>query len=139
MNRLKAVFILAIHFWKHVLAKATLRYDRGGEARFVDNYRADRLLPLERDARERLADWQRCIGCGLCDAVCPSAAGETGPGPQLIVGAGLRDLSAMHTLVDEVEALADCAECDDCHAVCPVDVPVADVLRFVAARARALS
>ena len=71
MRRAYAIALLAWHFWKHILLKVTFLYRRGGQNRFVENYREDRVFPVPASVRDRLPEWQACTGCGLCDAYAP--------------------------------------------------------------------
>lgn len=92
---------------------------------FVDNRRTDVLAS---DCREIL----RCIRCGACLNVCPVYRQASGhayrsvyPGP---VGAVLSPLLAG----DRFKELADLPKasslCGACNEVCPVDIPIPDLL-----------
>lgn len=92
---------------------------------FVDNRRAEVLAS---DCREIL----RCIRCGACLNVCPVYRQASGhayrsvyPGP---VGAVLSPLLAG----DKFKELADLPKasslCGACNEVCPVDIPIPDLL-----------
>ncbi len=92
---------------------------------FVDNGRTDVLAS---DCREIL----RCIRCGACLNVCPVYRQASGhayrsvyPGP---VGAVLSPLLAK----EKFPAFADLPKasslCGACHEVCPVDIPIPDLL-----------
>lgn len=92
---------------------------------FVDNRRTEVLAS---NCREIL----RCIRCGACLNVCPVYRQSSGhayrsiyPGP---VGAVLSPLLAG----DKFKELADLPKastlCGACHEVCPVDIPIPDLL-----------
>jgi L-lactate dehydrogenase complex protein LldF len=100
---------------------------------FVDNGRTDVLAS---DCREIL----RCIRCGACLNVCPVYRQASGhayrsvyPGP---VGAVLSPLLA----ADKFPALADLPKasslCGACNEVCPVNIPIPDLLLRLRNRAK---
>lgn len=123
----KAFWLLGYHFWKHIFKKITFQYDRGGERRFVDNYAPDRLLPLPADTRAVLPSWQRCTACGICDAMYPHEVSLMG----LVVN-GVRDFSAQPALSSAAAQFTDVAKLEAASRACPNDVPVGDVVHFIA-------
>lgn len=133
----RALGLLALHFWKHVFRKLTFTYARGGSARFVENYRDDRLLGVDPEERAALPTWQACIACGLCDALC--AASGSVPATRdvsvtLTLASGPRDFSQLPLVGSDLALLASEGRCDDCGAcedACPVGVPIRDVVRFL--------
>lgn len=134
MNRLRALVLLGWHFALHLLRKVTLTYRRGGAKRFRANYDPDRLLPVEPNDRATLAAWQRCTGCGLCEAVCAEAGLVTrGPhaGPMVLMTAGTRDLSALPAASSAAgDPGAGIPGAAEAAALCPVGVPIPDVIAF---------
>jgi ferredoxin len=128
MNRFRAIALLAIYFWKHVFLKLMLLYRAGGSDRFVANYAPDRVLPIPDHVRQSLPAWHGCIGCGLCDAV--------GPRPEVsvmtLVGAGLRDFTMREDVAGNAQAVLDAGDCSAMERLCPVRVPIGEVLRFLA-------
>ena len=135
--KLRALGLLALHFWKHVFKKLTLTYSAGGKERFTSNYREDRLLGLEREERDALPSWQACIGCGLCDALCASSSAVPATRDvslSLTMACGPRDFSHLPLIASDIAALTEGARCDDCGAcasACPTGVPIREVVRFL--------
>jgi L-lactate dehydrogenase complex protein LldF len=92
---------------------------------FLDNGRAEILAG---DCREIL----RCIRCGACLNVCPvyrQASGHayrsTYPGP---VGAVLTPLLAGRSFEEFSDLPFASTLCGACHEVCPVDIPIEELL-----------
>ena len=92
---------------------------------FVDNGRTDVLAS---DCRDIL----RCIRCGACLDVCPVYRQASGhayrsvyPGP---VGAVLSPLLAGENLAAFADLPSASSLCGACHEVCPVDIPIPDLL-----------
>lgn len=124
----KALLLLAIHFWKHVLKKVTFTYRAGGSERFISNYLPDRLLPLSPETRRALPSWQRCTACGLCDSVY-DRAGVSLMG--LVVSAS-RDFSEMQAAAPDAAYFDDTELLAAAEAACPEQVPIADVVAYLA-------
>ena len=65
-------------------------------------------------------DPDRCVGCGLCEAVCPSEIADC-------FNEGLSDRKAIHLPVPHaipnayVIDLASCTRCGECEKICPAD------------------
>lgn len=127
-NRVRAIALLALHFWKHVLLKVTLLYRPGGSSRFIENYEPERVHPVPPRARGALPVWHRCIGCGLCDAVNPKPEVSV----MTLVGCGLRDFTMREDVAAEARKVLAAGGTDAMDAVCPVGVPVTDVLGYLA-------
>ncbi|MDE3083940.1 MAG: iron-sulfur cluster-binding protein, partial [Verrucomicrobiota bacterium] len=92
---------------------------------FVDNGRTDVLAS---DCRAIL----RCIRCGACLDVCPVYRQASGhayrsvyPGP---VGAVLSPLLARSRFSEYADLPKASSLCGACHEVCPVDIPIPDLL-----------
>jgi ferredoxin len=134
MRRLHAIVLLGWHFLLHVLSKLLLVYEPGGLKQFRENFEAEGLHSLDEDERELIADWQRCIGCGLCEAACselsvvPDHRHEV---PSYVAMATMRDLSATEDAVPSAEALASIDDCDELEGICPVDIPLCDLAEFL--------
>jgi succinate dehydrogenase/fumarate reductase-like Fe-S protein len=132
MSRLYAIVLLGWHFLIHYLKKLTLLYDPGGLEQFRENFASEGLASLDDQERELLADWQRCIGCGLCEAACPELSTipeNRHKGPRYIaLGAG-RDLSEAELAIPTARAVETCQE--DLREICPVDIPLADLAAFL--------
>jgi len=92
---------------------------------FVDNGRTDVLAS---DCREIL----RCIRCGACMNVCPvyrqvsgHAYRSTYPGP---VGSVLSPLLAGEHFLEKADLPKASSLCGACNEVCPVNIPIPDLL-----------
>jgi L-lactate dehydrogenase complex protein LldF len=100
---------------------------------FVDNGRTD---VLESDCREIL----RCIRCGACLNVCPVYRQASGhayrsvyPGP---VGAVLSPLLLGKNFPQKADLPKASSLCGACHEVCPVNIPIPDLLLRLRHRAK---
>lgn len=100
---------------------------------FVDNGRTDVLASSCRDIL-------RCIRCGACLNVCPVYRQASGhayrsvyPGP---VGAVLSPLLAGEDFATLADLPRASTLCGACHEVCPVDIPIPDLLLRLRDRAK---
>jgi L-lactate dehydrogenase complex protein LldF len=100
---------------------------------FVDNGRTDVLAS---DCREIL----RCIRCGACLNVCPIYRQASGhayrsvyPGP---VGAVLSPLLMGDKFPQKADLAKASSLCGACHEVCPVNIPIPDLLLRLRHRAK---
>ncbi|MGC4094011.1 MAG: LutB/LldF family L-lactate oxidation iron-sulfur protein [Polyangiaceae bacterium] len=98
---------------------------------FLDNGRTEALAS---DCREIL----RCIRCGACLNVCPVYRQASGhayrsvyPGP---VGAVLSPLLARERYADFADLPRASSLCGACHEVCPVNIPIEELLLRLRAR-----
>ncbi|MFZ5893719.1 MAG: lactate utilization protein B [Myxococcota bacterium] len=98
---------------------------------FLDNGRTEALAS---ECREIL----RCIRCGACLNVCPVYRQASGhayrsvyPGP---VGAVLSPLLARERFGDFADLPRASSLCGACHEVCPVDIPIEELLLRLRAR-----
>jgi hypothetical protein len=64
--RIKALFLLALALLRTVVRRA-FGGGRDGLKAFKANYASDGLAPVTADQRAAMADFGRCIACGLCD------------------------------------------------------------------------
>lgn len=108
-----------------------------GKERFLQNYAPEGLVPLTPAERDRLQSFSRCIHCGLCDLVCPSAGWKAGArlqGPSLVALAYARATPDLPRARAAVEALDRCPGCSGaeraCERVCPRGVPIRELLAF---------
>jgi L-lactate dehydrogenase complex protein LldF len=100
---------------------------------FIDNGRTEVLAS---DCREIL----RCIRCGACLNVCPVYRQASGhayrsvyPGP---VGAVLSPLLMGERFPDKADLPKASSLCGACNEVCPVNIPIPDLLLRLRARAK---
>lgn len=103
-----------------------------GRERFDRAYPAEGLLPTAPEERAVRAAAAACVGCGLCEPHCAIAGG-----PELRA-LGLQAVFRLYTRSAEdlrraTGALAACAGCAGCAAACPTGVPIARILRHLAA------
>ncbi len=110
---------------------------RQGIAAFRENYDADRLPPVTPDEREVMSGFGRCIACELCDRGEGERIEQSGGayrGVMAVVLAGSRSMpdfraaAASLTHVPE-EILAEK------EALCPTNVPIEAITRFVRSKA----
>ena len=138
MSRLHALVLLAWHFLLHYLKKATLLYDPGGLDQFRDNFDEEGLASLSAQERESLQQWERCIGCGLCEAACSDLSvipDNRHAGPRFVAMCAMRDLSEADDALPSADAL-DVCDCEAVEEVCPVDIPICDIAAFLERMAR---
>src|SRR5690554_2452131 len=137
LKKIHAYIYLGWHFLLHILSKIFFLYRPGGLKRVNENFEPEGLTPLTEAEREMMTKWQRCIGCGLCEAVCPElsvipeyAKNTRLMGPQLIAESAMRDLSRADLALPSAEALAK-VDGDALEAICPVDIPLNDLAKFL--------
>ena len=65
-GRALALWVLGVAFVK-VLAKLLFTRQPPGLERFMRNYAPEGLSTIDRDERQALRRFSRCIACGLCD------------------------------------------------------------------------
>ncbi|MFP4597566.1 MAG: 4Fe-4S dicluster domain-containing protein [Persicimonas sp.] len=133
MRHIHAYALLAWHMVVHILGKLVLLYKPGGIERVRAHFEPEGLTPLEAEEREMIAKWQSCIGCGLCEAVCPELdliPDQRVMGPSLLAQGGMRELSHSELTLPSAEALQTC-DCDALEQICPVDIPLCDLAAFL--------
>lgn len=133
MRRLHAYALLGWHFLLHWLKKLFFLYRPGGVERVRQNFESEGLTPLTADERRLLSEWQSCIDCGLCEAVCPELGvvpEQRQMGPALLAQSGVRDLSAAPLTLPSTEALRACDD-ERLQAICPVGIPLVDLRDFL--------
>jgi len=115
------------------------RHPSGGLDKFLDNYRADRILPLTPEERAVLPDFQGCVSCGLCTSACvltaaPGKLLETAPiDPRAVAVSYARSIPDFWSLRGVVER---CRECSLCEEICPTDTPLLRMVRFMDEKSR---
>jgi len=137
--RLKAILLLALYLLKTVGRRIFTR-NKAGIAAFRRNYDADGLPPVSSDERAAMADFSRCIACGLCDrgeAGRIAASGGAYRGVMALVLAGSRSMPDYRAAAysfgfvnDEVLAEKE--------KLCPTGVPFRAIARFVRDKAAAV-
>jgi heterodisulfide reductase subunit C len=129
--------------WRALVAHPLKRlFRQRGTAldRFREAYVAEGLVPTRPEDRAIGEAASACIACGLCETGC-ALADATPPVRALGLHAAFRLYSrSAAELPLATEALAACARCEGCDALCPTGVPISRViahLRAEAARAAA--
>ncbi|MGC8839316.1 MAG: (Fe-S)-binding protein [Anaerolineae bacterium] len=108
---------------------------RGREAHrgletFLQHYAPDHLTPRTPDEVRLLPAWEACVNCGLCTARCPvlrallEAEGRYA-GPRQVATSLSRTLPEAWAAHDTCYT---CTLCGACEAVCPVGVPIPDLV-----------
>jgi len=137
LKKIHAYIYLGWHFLLHILSKIFFLYRPGGLKRVNENFEPEGLTPLTGYEREMITSWQRCIGCGLCEAVCPElsvipeyAKNTRLMGPQLIAESAMRDLSRADLALPSAEALAK-VDAEQLQGICPVDIAFYDLAQLL--------
>lgn len=105
---------------------------------FRRNYGPDRLPPVDPDEREAMRSFSGCIACGRCDVgEAERMARSNGryPGVMRLVLASSRSMPDYDAAVDALD-FVDETTLREKEAICPAQVPIAALLRFVRAKAR---
>jgi len=137
MKRFRSLFNLGLRMLVHLLA-LPFRRPGDGERRFLENYAAEGLPPLSLGERRLLPALDRCIACGLCNAMCETLA--HGPrhlfGGPFALGASARSMPDFGAFAAHLREEVECADCRRCQTVCPTGVPLYDLALFVRAHGR---
>jgi succinate dehydrogenase/fumarate reductase-like Fe-S protein len=133
VSLLHVLWRIAVHF-----LGLPFRRRGAGLARFLSNYAPERLLPVESGDRARMAAFERCIGCGLCDTLCPALSRA----PRHLHGGPSWLATTARSAVDFPSFAAQagdaaCADCRVCEGACPTGVPLRELADFVRRQARA--
>lgn len=135
MKRVRAIFNMGWRLGLHLGRKA-LAAPQAGKAEFLERYADDRLYPLSPEARRSLSRLESCICCGLCDTVCPkldSRSRHRFNGPSALACSLTRSLPDYVLLDDFLRHLELCGDCKVCEEVCPVRVPLRELVAFARA------
>jgi ferredoxin len=138
MRRAYAMVLLGWHLLLHVLKKVTFLYDPGGIDAFRHAFDADGLGSLTARESDLLAEWRRCIGCGLCEAATPELhfiPARRRQGPSYLAMSASRDLSELEWARDAADAV-EVLDRDSLRDICPVDIDLVELAEFVADRAK---
>jgi ferredoxin len=132
--KMRVLWILGRQFAIHYLRRVLFLYRPGGAKRFLANYSADRLPPFTAEEHELIPIWQRCTGCGLCEAACPIDVAPINQGRLTyfaLASSTWRDPTIAHALAENMGDLAVCEPCAVCEEVCPEEIPLRKLARFV--------
>jgi len=134
-KKISSIALLGWNFWAHMFRKYLLRRKSAGYDQFIENYRADRIVPFSGRERERLNEFSKCISCGLCDPVCPSlrAGGRSHfAGPMDLAICVSRDPTELGVSPDPFRSVL----CEACDRACPEGVPVVEIITYMRAKTR---
>jgi succinate dehydrogenase iron-sulfur subunit len=95
-------------------------------------------IPIGKDTADRAMDSAACIGCGACVAACKNAAAH------LFTSAKISHLALMPQgeiereervmrMVEQMDAegFGSCSNEGECEAVCPKEIPIANIARMI--------
>lgn len=121
--KLFLAFHLTLHFFRRLFG-----INKRGKAAFVKNYQADRIFTLNKQQRQDMPDYSRCLYCKLCDYACPSfQSGQMSLPPSYIVGSFSRSLTDYaYFNIDH-----SCQDCHSCEDICPQHIPINSVISFM--------
>jgi succinate dehydrogenase/fumarate reductase-like Fe-S protein len=131
MKRVLSLLNLAYRFNVHLVKKPLT--GSKGLARFLDQYGPEHLLPLSPEARQLLPGLESCINCGLCDTVCErfdAATRHLHNGPSELAVSLTRSLPDYDLIEAHLQAWEGCGACRECEGICPMGVPLRELLGF---------
>lgn len=138
-GRLKALWLLAWALVRSLLRRVFAPRRKAGIRAFRANYDADGLPPVSAEERRKMASFGRCMACGLCDRGEAQRIKEAGGAyrgimPLMIAASrSMPDFGAaaigFSYVSDEVLAEKE--------RICPADVPMREIARFVKVHASA--
>jgi hypothetical protein len=131
-GRLKAILLLAWALIRTVLRRALGR-GRAGLAAFRENYAADGLAPLSGAQRDAMETFGGCIACGLCDRGEGERMARSGGAYAGVMHFVLAASRSMPDYGAAALALAHVPDdvLEEKDAICPVNVPISQIARFV--------
>jgi hypothetical protein len=138
-GRLKALLLLGLSLFVTVLRRVFGGGLSGIEA-FRANYDADGLPPVTPEERAVMASFQRCIACGLCDrgeAERIERSGGAYRGVMALMLSGSRSMPDFRAAAYSFSFVPD-GVLEDKQRLCPTNVPMLAIARFVRAKADAV-
>ncbi len=108
-----------------LFAQRFLFFRRSGYKRFVQNYVSEGASPMTVAWRSIASEATNCIGCGLCDTVCPPylQGKDNFRGPSYWVSNLLRDTHLIEKNQTQ-GALSVCKNCEKCQSLCPSKIQI---------------
>ncbi|HET9954847.1 MAG TPA: hypothetical protein VFQ61_10100 [Polyangiaceae bacterium] len=139
MGQFKAFLLLAISL---VITLARRLFSRRGIGitAFRENYDADGLPPVSAEERRELTSFQRCIACGLCDrgeGQRIAASRGSYRGVMSLMLAGSRSMPDFRASAHAFSFVPESVLAEK-EALCPTQVPMRQIARFVVAKAAAV-
>ena len=135
-GRVRAVVLLAYALLR-TLVRRLFGRGRRGVAAFRQNYAADGLSSVTAAQREDMRGFGRCIACGLCDR---GEAERIAQSRGAYSGVMELVLAAARSMPDYAAAAVGFAYLSDStiaekERICPADVPIGQIARFVRSKA----
>lgn len=122
-KRFKSFTYLAIAFNRRQIRRIFRgRKDDGGIDRFLENFAAEGMSPLNAQQTEFVFALSKCTYCGVCEAVCPMPV-DRWP-------AWSRALEHARFAAEDLPPSCP-VECRQCEHLCPVGVPLPEIPAFV--------
>lgn len=133
--RLKAWLLLTLALLKSLLRRAFGR--RSGIAAFRMAYDADGLPPVSASERAELPSFSRCIACGLCDRGEGERIGASGGAYRGVMSLMLSASRSMPDFRAAAYSLSFVTDdvLEEKEALCPAQVPMRRIARFLRAKA----
>jgi len=131
VKRVLSLLNLAFRFNIHLVKKPFS--EDGGQTRFLAQYGPERLVPLSAAARRLLPGLEGCVNCGLCDTACgklDAATRHLFNGPSELAASLTRSLPDYDAIEGHLQAWETCGTCRDCEGICPMEVPLRELLGF---------
>jgi len=138
-GRLKALLLLALSLIT-TLFRRLIGRGRHGIAAFRENYDADGLPPVTPDERAKMAGFQRCIACGLCDrgeAERIARSGGAYRGVMALMLSGARSMPDFRAAAYSFSFVPE-SVLEEKERICPARVEMVALSRFVREKAAAV-
>jgi hypothetical protein len=136
---LKALLLLGLSLFVTVFRRL-FGWGHSGISAFRANYDADGLPPVTPEERVLMVGFQRCIACGLCDhgeAERIARSGGAYRGVMALMLSGSRSMPDFRAAAYSFSFVPD-SVLEGKQRVCPTDVPMVEIARFVRAKADAV-
>jgi len=93
---------------------------------FKSYFRDDKIAPFTEAEHKNLADFERCVACGLCPSRCRvmELAPDRFLGPMHIAVTVSR---SQPEFLNDMDSIILCAVCGQCEPICPEGLPIAQI------------
>ncbi len=138
LSQLRALALLALQALILQPIRRIRNLGSSGESRFLAAYVPERLLPLTPEERESRDIFGACIHCGLCDSTCEAlfkSRRSRAPSLSAVAIGYSRSMPEYPFASVSLEELAACDACDECEAICPMEVPLKRIMAEMRAHA----